>query len=155
MARARTKAPRSIGPTPERLAKPDGQFVTVPTESAGLYAARSVPTWERLLSRGVIDDRQATAAAFYVQAWERLEGAGHAPSILLKAGAAVDVSWSGGALPEKVIRIAGQFRKCCSLLGADLFLVDAVVRLDLHPAKSWQKNRLRAALGRLADAIGA
>lgn len=146
--------PQAVAPTPERMNKPDGHTVSVPTETAGISTNRLVPAWERLLSRGIISDRHATAAASYVRAWEKMEGAGFAPSVLLKAGARVDVSFMSGEMPVRVIRTASRFRRVCETLGPDLFLVDAVCRLDLTPARSWQQARLRAALGRLADVMG-
>jgi hypothetical protein len=140
--------------TKERRRQAGGDVVDMATEVAGVTARRVVPAWERLAARGIINECHALAAVRYVRSWERLEASGYPPSVLVKAGARVDVSSVPRDVPDRVLIDASRYRRMAEVLGAELFLVDAVVRLDLIPGRTWQQAKLREALGRLADSLG-
>ena len=144
---------KGMDATPERRRQLNGRLRDVPTERAGITVRRVTPTWEVMLSKGMIDDRQAGAAAAYAKASERVATIGYQESILNQAGAKVDRKAPSAGLSDAVIRAIARYRSLVRALGDDWILVEGIAVMDLAPRGKWQANRFAGALNRVADVL--
>lgn len=148
---------RPVVETPERLRQAGGGIVDMPTERAGFPARRFQPVWERLMVKDVIDERQGAGAAAYSVAFEKVSREGFPPSLLARLEVGIGLRGDGSrSLPisGRAIVALQRYRLLTGAIGDDRSLVDGVVIADLTPTRDWQLVRLRAALDRLATAIG-
>lgn len=155
MARKSTKRPASAlttfgTPTPGRAEKAPA-VESVPTEAAGVKTSRVVGMVEHLHQKGVIDDRQAAAGAYFAKCAERAiqSTMGQSPLARMDLPAAsrnkVDYS-----LSERQIQQTRRYSKLREELGDVAGLVEAVTVWELRPVKNWHIAKLRLALDEIA-----